>query len=227
MRETLGEIAGKWGDSLKLVSVRKKVRGMRRKRRKLNSWSAYYKELDISALLKYNKVYVKVWISPFYNLFKYSDRKIGKKNPPHRFRKQVLHELIDIYLAWDDQLKRLNEPYYLMIWIGDPDFMDSQVVAAVKTEIDYYSNLFEMDPTFKPFPYKGVHSHFNKFEWQRCVHGYYVWEDDLESLEEVNEFSKKAFRVNDHLVNGQNQKSFFIRTGDIWLGHNRRSGNFT
>lgn len=50
---------------MKLTSIHKKTRGMKKKVRKLASWAEYQKQLDIESLLKYRKEYVKIWIKPF------------------------------------------------------------------------------------------------------------------------------------------------------------------
>jgi hypothetical protein len=227
MQETLGEIAERVRRFMKLVSIHKKIRGMRSKARRLSTWASYYKELKMNVLLKYNKEYVKIWINPFHNLYKYNERKVGKKNPPKRFCKQIFHELINIYLEWESKLTELDAPYYLKIWIGDPEFMDSQVVTAIRSEIGYYNNLFEKDLTPKRFPFENVHPQMNHFTWERCVNGYHVWESDIETEEELREIKSKAYKVNEYTIDGKLERDYFIRTGDIWLGHIQRSGNIT
>ncbi|MGN7358477.1 MULTISPECIES: hypothetical protein [unclassified Paenibacillus] len=224
---TLDEIVIKVVSTLKLISIHKKVRGMRRRARKLSSWADIHKELDLEYLYKYHKDYVKIWISPFNHLYKYNDHKVGKKNPPVRFCKEILYHLIEIYLEWEKRLEKIEEPYYLRLWIGDPEFIDSQVVAATEHNIEYYEELFMKDNEYKEFPYQDVHPLVSKFTWERCVNGYYVWESDIESEEERTLISKNGFQVNEHLVHGEVEKLYFIRTGDMWLGSIRRSANST
>lgn len=204
---------------MKFTSIHKKIRGMRRRARKIPLWGNYHKNLDIDAVINYKKEYVKLWISPFYNLYQINDNEVGKKNPPYKFRVQVMHQLIDIYQEWKKQLDRLNEPYYLKIWLGDPIFMDSQVVTAIETEIDYYEHLFIKNPDQKAFPYKNVHPCFDMFIWERCVNGYYVWESELETIEEVRQIEKKAFETYEDTINGKIEKYYFISTGDMWIGY--------
>ncbi|MEI0735518.1 hypothetical protein VQ056_00635 [Paenibacillus sp. JTLBN-2024] len=43
------------------------------------------------------------------------------KKSPYKFRKQVLEQLIKIYLAWEKKLIELKKPYYLKIWVGIPN----------------------------------------------------------------------------------------------------------
>lgn len=200
---------------------------MRRRARKLSSFTEKYKDLDIDYLNKYHKHYVKMWISPFYNLYNYNDTKVGKKNPPTRFCKEILYHLIEIYLEWERRLERNAEPYYLRLWIGDPEFIDSQIVTANHDNIEYYENLFMKDEEYKEFPYQDVHPRLNEFTWERCINGYYVWDSDIESEEERLSISQNAFLFNEYHIQGKAEKSYFIRTGDMWLGAIRRSNNFT
>ncbi|GAA0133939.1 hypothetical protein YSY43_07790 [Paenibacillus sp. YSY-4.3] len=215
------------GEIMKLTSIKKKIRGMKKKARKLSAWTEYYKQLDTEALIKYEKEYVKIWINPFYNLYQINSKTIGRKNPSYKFRKQVFNHLIEIYLAWEDKLKQMEEPYYLKIWLADPEFMDSQVVAAVGSEIEYYNNIFDKNKESKEFPFNTKHPLLDLFEWERCMNGYYMWESDLETLEEINEIRKKANKIHECLIDGKLEKSYFISTGDMWTGAIRKSGTIT
>ncbi|MGG1876394.1 hypothetical protein ABDI30_02200 [Paenibacillus cisolokensis] len=212
---------------MKLTSIHKKIRGMRKKARKLETWADYHKQLHVDSLLQYNKEYVKLWISPFYNLYQINPNLIGRKNPPYKFRRQVFYQLIEIYVAWQEQLEQLNQPYYLKIWLGDPEFMDSQIVAAINDEIDYYNHIFMDHEEHKDFPLKIHHPLMDRFVWKRCVNGYVVWESDLETAQEVNEIQNKAFKTFETEVDGRIERSYFMKTGDMWVGSMRRSGNTT
>lgn len=200
---------------------------MKKKARRLSSWTEYHKQLDIESLLKHEKEYVKIWIKPFYNLYQINSKTWGRKNPSYKFRKQVFNQLIEIYLAWEDKLKELKEPYYLKIWLADPEFMDSQVVAAIGSEIEYYQNLFEHNKESKESPFSPKHPNLDQFKWDRCVNGYYVWESDLEIIEEINEIRKKAYRINEVIIDGKIERSYFIYTGDMWTGYIQGNDNLT
>ncbi|WP_213471210.1 hypothetical protein [Paenibacillus dendritiformis] len=206
---------------MKLISVHKKTRGMRRRARSLQLWGAHHKTLDIDSLTRNKRAYVKVRIPPFCHLHRINEREAGKKKPPYRFRKQTLHHLIEIYRAWKKQLDatKKKEPYYLKIWLGDPEFMDSQVVAALGPKMDYYEQLFTKHPEQRPFPYERAHLCFDLFAWERHVNGYHVWESDLETAEELELAHKKAFQINEYRMNGKVERSYFISAGDMWIGY--------
>lgn len=210
---------------MKFTSIHKKTRGMRKKARNLARWSEHHKELDIDSLIRHRKDYVKIWIDPFYRLYQITPNKIGKKNPKHRFQKQILYQLLDIYSAWQKKLDELDQPYYLKIWIGDPEFMDSQVVAALEPEIDYYSKLFRDKEQGKEFPLDIRHPLMEYFKWERCWNGYYIWESDLDTVEEIQEVQHKAIEISETFFNGRLEKSYFIPAGDMWIGSIKKSKN--
>ncbi|MCT2197591.1 hypothetical protein M3G15_20995 [Paenibacillus sp. p3-SID1389] len=212
---------------MKFTSIRKKTRGMKKKARKLASWAEHHKQLDIESLLKHRKEYVKIWIKPFYNLYQINSKEVGKKNPTYKFRKQIFYQLIEIYLAWQEKLEQLNQPYYLKIWLADPEFIDSQVVAALGTEIEYYNKIFMDNEVHKEFPLLIHHPSTDKFLWERCVNGYYVWESDLETTKEINDIQNRALKTDEVIIDGRIERSYFINTGDMWTGSIQRSGNIT
>lgn len=212
---------------MKLISIHKKTRGMRKKAKNLILWADYHKKLNIDSLIKYHKEYVKIWIYPFYRLYQITPNKVGKKNPKNRFRKQVFYQLIEIYLAWQEELNQLNQPYYLKIWLGDPEFMDSQVVAAIDSEIEYYNKIFKTNETDKDFLFRIQHPLIDQFKWERCWNGYYVWESDLDTIEEINKVRHQAVEINEHIIDGKTEKSYFIPTGDMWVGSIQRRSNIT
>ncbi|MFL0246084.1 hypothetical protein [Candidatus Clostridium stratigraminis] len=86
------------------ISIKKKTRGLRRKVKRIEKWKAKNIELDIEALMKYKKAYVKLWIPPFYNLFHINKNKVGHKNPPHWFNRIILNAMIDVYESWEEKL---------------------------------------------------------------------------------------------------------------------------
>ncbi len=80
-----------------LKSIKKKVRGLRRKVKRIEKWKNQYIDLDIDRLRKYGTEYVKLWISPFYNLYAINKFESGHKNPPNWYNRLILRSMIDIY----------------------------------------------------------------------------------------------------------------------------------
>lgn len=91
--------------------------------------------MDIEQLCRSNRDYVKLWIAPFYRL--------TRRNPPMWYSRLLLEALIEVYQSWYQQMKRLNEPFYLKIWLYNPNFINSQIVVAFRDCLDYYDNTFD------------------------------------------------------------------------------------
>lgn len=116
-------------------SNRKKVRGWKRRIRQLEQFRLAHRELDVEALRRGGRHYVKIWLDPW--------RRLVPRNPPYWYRRRIVAAFIDILGAWRERLDAAGEPYYLELWLFHPDFYDTQVVAAVGEEIAYYRTPFD------------------------------------------------------------------------------------
>ena len=202
-------------------SIKKKVRGLRGKVKRIEWWKEQHLDLDLNRLEKYGKEYVKVWISPFYNLYTINKFESGHKNPPNWFNRLILRSMIDIYKSWEIKLKETGQPYYLKIWLYDPNFVDSQIVAAIGDNINYYLNLFEKDNN-RQFPYEeysisGID--LKDFNWVLYKDQYVVFESEhTDEPEYLNYIKKRAAKVPQEKVLGNDETCYYIRSGNIWVG---------
>ncbi|MDN4617549.1 hypothetical protein QCD85_05535 [Paenibacillus sp. PsM32] len=103
---------------------KKKIRGWKRRIKQIEDWKQRYIHLDIEQLERHHRDYVKLWINPFYQL--------TKRNPPVWYARLIFGAMIEVYESWYQQLKLLNEPFYLKIWLYDPNFISSQIVVAFR-----------------------------------------------------------------------------------------------
>ena len=62
--------------------------------------------------------------------------------PKSATRNLIISALEEIYNNWKLQLDKLNEPYYLKIWLYEPRVSKSKVVCAIGERIEYYNNNF-------------------------------------------------------------------------------------
>jgi len=113
----------------------KKIRGLPRLVKGINSWTNNNLTLDLEYLNSVERYYVKLCFSPFYNLF-------YQKNPPHWYKVLIVKSLLKIFDNWSKILNELNIKSYLKIWIMDKRFIHSQVVVAVGEQIDFYDTAF-------------------------------------------------------------------------------------
>lgn len=195
---------------LRLPPNKKKLRGWKRHIGKLERWKQTQLPLSLKLLNAYQCEYVKIWLDPWYRL--------EKRNPPVWFRRLILAALIEIYDAWHEQLRTLDQSFYLKIWFYEPHFINSQVVAAIGERISYYENIFTPDDSEKRFPYAQYglgNPQLNAFVWQRYQDETFCFEqaDEL-TPEEFARLKNQASRIEQ--VGGDSVLVF--RHGDIFVG---------
>lgn len=190
---------------------------------RIERWKKRNINLDIEMLKKYGKDYVKIWISPFYDLYRINEFESGHKNPPAWFNRIILKAMTDIFMSWDEELKEIDQPYYLKIWLYDPNFINSQIVAAIgKENIEYYNSVFEKDKRVIKFPYNKYSSDDNnlsEFEWDLHKDQYIVYESEHDDEERVlNYIKQRAYKVEQEKILSNIETCYYIRQGNIWVG---------
>lgn len=207
---------------MKLPSIKKKVRGLRGKVKRIEKWRNRFINLDIEKLQKHGVDYVKLWIAPFYNLYRINNFECGHKNPPNWYSRLILRSMIDIYRSWEKSLKELGEPYYLKIWLYDPHFINSQIVAAVGDKIDYYTGLFEPDDNNRQFPYEKYKINgidLTEFIWLLKKDQYIVYSSDfIDDEKYLQHIKKKAYKIRNEKILDTDETCYYVREGDVWIG---------
>jgi hypothetical protein len=143
------------------LRAKQKIRGLRKRKSQIEKWITNSLEIDIDNLINrqvyYEKIYIYPWAHPYCD-----------KQPPTGYRNQITAGLVDIYFIWLTELKKLNQPYYLKIWLYYPRFMNSQVVAAIGDKIEYYDNIFPSVDKSISFPidkFSMINDKINKLAW--------------------------------------------------------------
>jgi hypothetical protein len=95
--------------------------------------------LDTDWLEQHHYDYEKLGLAPWYVTDK----------PPFAIRKLWLSKLVADYQQWRVQLRRQYSDFYLAVWLFEPDFGDSQLVAGIKEQ--HYEGLFG-EPLNLPLP---------------------------------------------------------------------------
>jgi hypothetical protein len=119
-------------------------------------------------------------------------------------------------------LGRNNCYKYLKIWLFEPRFYQTQVVAAVGERMKYYENLFTPEAQPKRFPYElynGKDYNSHDFEWELRVDEEVKYEQE-EGLDEdyIAWLKKYAWRIE----RTQNDDTLYaVRYGKVWLGSRR------
>ena len=93
------------------------------------------RRLDLDLLQKYHYDNEKFATQPWGNIAR-------SRNPKGKYRQLFIENLMSIYEDWNAQLKTLNEPCYLKIWLNQTQIVNSQVVCGIKERIERYENIF-------------------------------------------------------------------------------------
>jgi len=194
---------------------KKKIRNWKRQIRRVYQWKNSHYNLDLNNLLVNKRTYTKIWIDPWYRL--------TRRNPPVWLCKLMFECMCEIYDNWKSQLEALDEPYYLKIWLYDPHFINSQIVVAIKEDIDYYENVFNKTKDIKQFPLQKYdpQGKINNFKWKQFLDEDFIFKKFNELTEpEIKEYSKKAHLIEEvSFDNGKYTDTCFrIRNGDVWVG---------
>src|SRR5690606_36193944 len=143
----------------------KKIRGLKKKVAKISDWVEEYIALDINQLTEKNYHYSKVYVYPWDNMT-LTDSEFPE--PKGRAKREILKGLKKIYNSWKTDLDKLEQPYYLKIWLYEPRLSKSQVVCAIDEKVEHYKNLF------KKAEYERTNSSFTNelspdFKWESFI----------------------------------------------------------
>ncbi|MDK4792321.1 MAG: hypothetical protein OC189_09825 [Acinetobacter sp.] len=147
----------------------KKIRGEKRRIRKIKQWIDDHLDLDIAYLKRYQCEYVKFWVDPWDRL---SLTNSQYPQPQGIYKELFFNGLLQIYMSWKEQLDFLDQPYYLKIWLFENDLKRSQVVCAIGEKIEYYQNLFEkpLDETsLSIVEWQEVSDMMKKVNWEKKI----------------------------------------------------------
>lgn len=210
----------------------KKIRGHRRKWKEIELWVESKKHLDIDYLKHSQRDYTKIRVHPWSGI---SLNDWQPKEPNGKTKSKMLEGLFEIYESWDKQLKQLNVPYYLKIWLYEPRFSNSQVVCAIGEFLDFYEiTFFKPDQTKKlnHRNYGNLSNSIETFDWE-----YRLDEDHFNNTEIGNEedywsaedylaqkkwFEKKLKKPHRKLEakqpTGEITEYYSFKQGVVWLG---------
>lgn len=212
------------------ISNKKKIRGWKRRVRKIEKWKRRVIDLDIEHLHHYKRDYAKLWIHPFYA--------IPRRNPPIWYNCLLLEAMLDVYRCWHEKLSEFDEDFYLKLWIYDPHFINSQVVTAYKDCLHFYDQMFDVGNHEKQFPfhkYTYLRESLEVFDWYLHIDGDVYTESDLidniqrgwMSDKDVEAIKEKAYRVETiHLSDGDTDKTYSVKVGDVWVGSMKNTIKF-
>ena len=196
---------------------KQKIRGLRKRRAEIERWISNSLSLDLDRIKKYQYEYTKIYVYPWSNLF-------CNEQPPSDYRNQITSGLIDIYMNWRTELEKLDEPYYLKIWLSYPRFMKSQVVAGIGERIQWYNNVFppvEEDFAFPISSFTKAEEKISKLNWTPFLDEDTFFESDVEYTES-QKFINRIREKHDKkiIIDGEDGEDIcYTKTrGIVWCG---------
>lgn len=210
----------------------RKIRGHRKKWKDIDNWIERCKPLDLDYLQSQEREYVKFWVHPWSGI---SITESQMAEPKGQTKQRILRGLIDIYNSWKSTLDEFREPYYLKIWLFDPYFSRSQVVCAIRDNLDFYETTFykpEGQRMLIPSHYGKLAGQISGFNWdyhwdemhlEQADLGepedYASYQDYLEHKKWFNHLMKKPLRKTDYQNQaGETIEAFAYHQGTVWVG---------
>lgn len=145
----------------------KKIRGWKRRVRKLNEWKVENSQFDNKFLEVNHFDYVKT--------FNYLDT----QDLPIWYKKKVICALVEVFQSWKSAAESKFDNFYLRLQINENDLLDSQLIIALDEQIVEYKNKFVEYQTQleKPLFLNNI-----AFNWQ-AYHLVSIWlEDEINTL---------------------------------------------
>lgn len=198
---------------------RKKIRGWKRRVKKLDKWGEHIKRPAITPFENYGYTYYRCTLSPFYSLI--------KQSPPIWFYKLIVAKFVIAYTEWQKTFDALDVPYDLMLWIHDPSFPHSEII---RSEIISYkvdkkgdkATLGWQSDRKAEFPYKLLSDpayRLEDFDWMLTDEEYVLFKDDIEE-EEIN---IEALITDGYVKKTHNNGTVYYakHRGNMWVGRKR------
>ncbi|MGG5372008.1 hypothetical protein IGI67_003679 [Enterococcus sp. AZ196] len=194
---------------------KRKIRGWKRRVKEIERWKAYYMKMDMEQLEENSRDYVKLWSLSFYSLF-------TQYSLPFWYKQRIIQALIDVYDSWKKTIERLDEPYYLRIWIFEENIMKSQVVVSYREMLHFYDNTFAEIEKAESVNEKVTIKNFSELIWHKGL-DLAAWSenelledmnDGIYSFEEVQEIKESAYSTSK--VSGE--LFYVMKNGVVWLG---------
>lgn len=207
----------------------KKIRGEKRRIRKIKQWIDNHLDLDIAYLKRYQCEYVKFWVDPWDRL---SLTNSQYPQPQGIYKELFFNGLLQIYMSWKEQLDFLDQPYYLKIWLFENDLKRSQVVCVIGEKIEHYQNLFEkpLDETsLSIVEWQEVSDMMKKVNWEKKIEITLYEKDWLGRPDDYKtqknyEDTKKWFNNNviekyREVKRIDGDEYYIVETDNVWIGY--------
>ncbi len=206
----------------------KKLRGHNRIFKEIENWKNDCLELDLEQLSYYQRNYEKVWVRPFGEI---SITGAIIPRPKRKARKLILEGLLEIFNSWELQLKTLDKPYYLAIWLNEPYIENSQVVCAIDEYLNFYDITYYRPEIQKVMPtqnYGKLKTDLDAFDWIYAIEEHNFTNEDLQETADVYASEKDYFAMQrwykkqlkrNPIIQKDNDVIYYrTEKGTVWIG---------
>jgi hypothetical protein len=153
----------------------KKIRGHKKIQKRIQNWIEQNRIINISDFLANKYCYTHISFEPYFNI---SINNSSIPEPKTKTRKQIVLGLQEIYNNWKIELDKLNQLYFLKIYLFEPRISKSQVICAIgKEKIEYYENFYRITDNKSDLNFQKILS--ADFKWE--TH----FDDDIYSEQEL------------------------------------------
>lgn len=204
-----------------------KIRGHRRKWKMIEDCVQSNLILNMSEIQEYKRGHFA------YNIYPWGGSTISMnpdkfKQPYGMTKTKMIEGFITIYDSWKEQLEGLNEPYYLKMWICEPNFSNSRVVYGIGSCIDGFERDILIDSE-KPLELTN-YSHqariqLLKFDWSTHVEEEVM---ELDSIDIDKGCVKNHITRNGEYVDedGEVKELLYFRKGVVWKGNSEKKAYY-
>lgn len=151
---------------------KKKIRGFRRYLREHQQRAALSYGLDFDFLEETHRDYIKLGLFPW----------AVNTKPPLAIRQLWVKRLVANCSRWYEELAARYPSFYLAVWLYEPDFGRSQLVAGIAEKQEWYEHVFtevaEADAPPLPAEYRLV-PRVADFQWIAQAETTTIWPEDL------------------------------------------------
>ncbi|HBR54351.1 MAG TPA: hypothetical protein DEA82_09265 [Flavobacteriaceae bacterium] len=206
----------------------KKLRGHNRIFKEIENWKNDCLELDLQQLSYYQRNYEKVWVRPFGEI---SITGATVPRPKRKARKLILEGLLEVFNSWELQLKTLDKPYYLAIWLNEPYIENSQVVCAIDEYLNFYDITYYRPEIQKEMPtqnYGKLKTDLDAFDWIYAIDEHNFTNEDLQETADVYASEKDYFAMQrwykkqlkrNPIIQKDNDVIYYrTEKGTVWIG---------
>jgi len=196
-----------------MAGIPKRFFPLRRNRKKIRGFSRFLRDHQHRASLP-------EWFDPDYFAEAHRDtHKLGlypwavNQKPPQAIRQLWVARLVADFHAWHQKLAAQYADFYLAVWVYEPEFGRSQLVAGIKERQTWYEGIFGEDLE-KPLPveYQSLPG-IAELRWTARPEFMTYWPDEFAEL--GNWVATKPHWE----VEGDDGQPFFaVQIGCVWVG---------